>query len=254
MPTLFDNIGIDLAYSPSKLEDFKIMIDKSIATGLRFGISWLSVVALSVSCVTVHHGRPGSLESGKLRVSCARPNQLTDRFASVSCTFENPTDDWLKVKIASLEITNGKSKVVKTPLSPERTGSFLAAYKFIQEMQDVNTRTILSGLVILGAAASMSGSRTTSNAGLGAALGAGSVAIAKSEMDVVEAAQYPQFGGSHILGPEVEIPSGLFIRRSAIFEIDKVSPRVTTKICFTVPNSDCTEFQFYDESTPKSLK
>lgn len=207
------------------------------------------VLGLLVSgCVTTHYGRESNVAEGKLHVSCSNLQWITDQFASVSCSFENMTNEWVNVEVESVKIIRSKETIV--PLSPSQTMAFAKAYQFEKDKNDSNTGLALSavmvgGLVVAGA----SGNSHVATAGAGAALGAAGYTVGKKIAEDIHNIQYARYSEDHILGGETSIPAKLFVRKAAVFQISDPSVafeasapaarQARLEICFKTPKVEC---------------
>ena len=189
-------------------------------------------------CVTTHYQSPQAVASGTLGVSCSKPDWLTDEFAAITCTFENKTNSWLDLE-ATDALTEGNQNL--RALSADQTNSFLTAYKFKKTKDNANTNLVVASLVIAGlAVAAGSGHSHVGPAGLGAAAAATGYETYREVDQSVHQAQYPDYGNSHILGPKVQIPAKLFLRRSMIIQAAKKETEIgALDICLSSPQIEC---------------
>lgn len=191
------------------------------------------------SCVTTHYRDPETAADGKLKISCSNPDWLTDQFGVVSCTFENMTQNWVDVQSSEIKISDSTNSNF-SPLTAEQTHSFIKSYEFKRKQSDTNTDLVLTSLVIGGLAASLSSNANVSGVGLGVAGTSAAYGAGREVSRTIHGAQYPNYGEDHILGPNVSIPAGLFVRRSAIFEVRGLKRDIASvEICFTQPQVEC---------------
>lgn len=190
------------------------------------------------ACVTTHYNAPEVVADGKLDVSCSRPDWLTNQFAAVTCTFENKSDDWIDLEATKVS-TEGNRSVM--PLTAGQTNSFLTAYQFKKQQSDANTDLVLTSLVIAGlGVAAASENSSTSAVGAAVAIGAAGYDLGRSIDKKIHDAQYPEYGNSHILGPKVQIPAKLFIRRAMIIQAEKKNLEIQSlNICLGAPKVEC---------------
>lgn len=203
------------------------------------GFICVLVGAVVSGCVTTHYGETNSLGEGKIHASCSNPESLTSEFASVSCTFENMTDQWVDVEAVQAGFKDD-GKVI-SPLTPEQTLAFMKAYRYKKTKDDTNFNLAVGSLALAGVAvAAASGNSSVARTGAAVGLGALATSAGGQVIDEVHDAQYPRYGEAHMLGPATNIPAKLFVRRTIIFQsTPRRLSRGQLEICMKLPNIEC---------------
>ncbi len=206
-------------------------------------LSTFLTLATFTSCVTTHHYSPIKSLKQSLAVSCSKPTWLTDQFASVSCTFENTSKEWIEVQAKDIKI---KAIEEMKFLNPKETNDFLAAYRYQEEKENYNTNMALTGLLIASTAVVLSSSDANVRGAAGA-VGAGAIGygVGRDINKYHQETQAPMFGENHILGPTVRVPAELFVRRSFILESKQKEHKVDSlEICMVKPEEECLKLDY----------
>lgn len=206
----------------------------------KIGMVVLGVITVALNgCVTTHYGQTNSLSDGKMTASCSQPERLTSEFVSVSCTFENETDDWIDLEATEASFTDEGFKI--NPLTPPQTLAFMKAYKFEETKNAMNFNMAVGSLALVGfATGALSGNTSLGSTAAAVGLGAVAAGAGKNIADEMHSAQYPQYGEAHLLGPVTSIPAKLFVRRTMIFQsTQRRLKSAQLEICIKQPKNEC---------------
>lgn len=209
----------------------------------------LPIISLFASCVTTHYGDEVNSAKKDFAVSCGRDFNIDDNvFVSVSCSIENLSHSWelFEVQKINVSTTAGKQAHVSTP---EELSDFLTAFQYKRQMVNNNTDVLLSGLIVVGAVAALSGGKTVAPVGAATAVGAATYGAGRDIKHSYDKVQFGDlaasrgavaYGPEHLMGQSFRIPGGMFVRKHLLLEIPDADQKAKEiEVCFKSPATEC---------------
>lgn len=195
-------------------------------------------LCLASGCVTAHRGEQRSIADNALAVSCSENDYYHTKLnTAVTCNFQNLSSKWQEVKVSTIHFTEGTRQ-----LSAKESQGFVKAFTAKKLGSSENESVVLGTIYLAGLVAAMSGHAAVSYAGLGTAGAAAGTAVGREVYERHMAAQYgaPEYGDEHILGSSMDIPVGLYVRRSFLVQLqDENQKDNQLELCFEKPTSEC---------------
>lgn len=181
------------------------------------------------SCATVHYSEP--IEKDSIKMSCTdHPLDGVESFRSVLCSFENTSDQWIRVSVVDLSIkTNAKDLKVSTV---QETLDFQEAWALQRAQDRWNSDLAITTLALGGSILAIS-SQNDGVAALGATTAAGAIAYGAGR-DLSQAHEKAQYPTNHILNDlGFRIPPHMYVKKYAIVQqaADSQSVVKAFKIC-----------------------
>jgi hypothetical protein len=195
------------------------------------------------SCVTVHENRETQVGES-LAVSCGKPTWLTGNYGQVMCSFENRSDQWLKVQVKSLTPHSMKNTV--RLLDADETADFLKAYAYDEHIKKFHNDVLLGTIMLIGTAAALSSHSHVSNIGGAAAGGAALTALGTEVNRDYDKIARPKGEENRLIGErEFSVPAKLYVKKSVIVEMVSSKDIVdSVEMCFSEPTTECVKLNF----------
>ena len=212
---------------------------KKMVWQITLALALLVAIELSlVGCATTHPGFKGKSLSKGERLPLVVSGKSIDSgagqpFQLVEVTFENTSDDWLRVSKTELVIANPAESKLSVVLGKDLS-DWAEAKRFQLQKDEYNKELVQSGVMVAGATAVMVGTHNKSSAvaGLGALAVLGSVgwavsdAISSSYHHATETNKAPD---QHLY-QSFSVPGKLFLRRWIL--LNKPSDKIINKLVF----------------------
>jgi hypothetical protein len=153
----------------------------------------------------------------------------SEYFGMLQLTFENPTDDWVRIEKLTLDFgDDARNRIVSLPHGPE-INAWLGATLQRNVIRDTNEALALGALLAIGTTVASigaaSGQSAVASAGGAVALGTAAGLTVDAVLDQVQVAEdvkpYPD---SHLLALPLAIPPGLFSKRWVLVNTRKGGP------------------------------